>query len=78
MKILHTVIKNYSPSVNKTLLKFGYKIATDAIYVYCRLKIVQEQREGKHKAELDEVVKWSADHNILASGQHSASDCCVQ
>ena len=32
----------------------------------------------EHKDELVEVVKWSADHNILPSGQHSASDCCVQ
>ena len=34
--------------------------------------------EGKHKDELVEVVKWSADRNILPSGQHSASDCCIQ
>ena len=34
--------------------------------------------EGKHKDKLDEVVKWSADRNILPSGQHSASDCCIQ
>ena len=32
----------------------------------------------EHKDELDEVVKWSADRNILPSGQHSASDCCIQ
>ena len=32
----------------------------------------------EHKDELVEVVKWSGDHNILPSGQHSASDCCVQ
>ena len=49
VKISHAVIEKTtynSPSVNKTLLKFGYKIATLAIYVYCRLKIVQEQAQS--------------------------------
>ena len=34
--------------------------------------------KDEHKDELVEVVKWSADCNILPSGQHSASDCCIQ
>ena len=45
------------------------------------IKFIEEafkECEGKHKDELDEVVKWSADRNILPSGQHSASDCCIQ
>lgn len=32
----------------------------------------------EHKGELVEVVNRSADHSILLSGQHSASDCCIQ
>jgi len=32
----------------------------------------------EHKDELVEVVKRASDHNILPSGQHSASDCCIQ
>lgn len=45
------------------------------------IKFIEEafkECERKHKDELDEVVKWSADRNILPSGQHSASDCCIQ
>ena len=45
------------------------------------IKFIEEafkECEGKHKDELDVVVKWSADRNILPSGQHSASDCCIQ
>ena len=45
------------------------------------IKFIEEafkECERKHKDKLDEVVKWSADHNILLSGQHSASDCCIQ
>ena len=32
----------------------------------------------EHKDELVEVVKRASDHNILPSGQHSVSDCCIQ
>ena len=45
------------------------------------IKFIEEafkECERKHKDELDEVVKWSADRNILPSGQHSASDCSIQ
>ena len=45
------------------------------------IKFIEEafkECERKHKDKLDEVVKWSADRNILLSGQHSASDCCIQ
>ena len=45
------------------------------------IKFIEEafkECEGKHKDKLDEVVKWSADRNILLSGQHSALDCCIQ
>ena len=38
--------KNYlkfSFSIHKTLLKFAFKIATSALYVYCSLKTVQKQ-----------------------------------
>ena len=44
------------------------------------IKFIEEATKkcnGKHIDELKEV-KWSADHNILPSGQHSASDCCIQ
>lgn len=35
--------------------------------------------KGESNDELKEVVKWSAVHkNILPSGHHSASDCCIQ
>ena len=41
--------KNYlkfSFGIHKTLLKFAYKIATSALYVYCSLKTVQEQAQS--------------------------------
>lgn len=35
--------------------------------------------KGESNDELKRVVKWSAVHkNILPSGHHSASDCCIQ
>ena len=45
------------------------------------IKFIEEAIEKcnrEHKDELVEVVKRSADHSILPSGQHSASDCCIQ
>ena len=46
------------------------------------IKFIEEAIEkcnGEHKGKLVEVVKWSqsVDHNILPSGQHSASNCCI-
>ena len=55
MLISHTVIekttKNF-PSLHKTLLKFGYKIATSALHVYCSLKTVQEQAQSTRLIKL--------------------------
>ena len=35
--------------------------------------------KGESNDKLEEVVKWSAVHkNVLPSGHHSASDCCIQ
>ena len=45
------------------------------------IKFIEEafkECEGKHKDELDEILKWSAGHNILPSDQHSASYCQIQ
>ena len=36
----------FSFSIHKTLLKFSYKIATSALYVYHSLKTVQEQTQS--------------------------------
>ena len=46
------------------------------------IKFIEEAIEkcnGEHIGKLVEVVKWSqsVDHNILPSGQHSASNCCI-
>ena len=46
MKISRTVTEMTTenfPSVNKTLLKFGYKTATRALHVYCSVKAVQRE-----------------------------------
>ena len=40
------------PSVNKTLLTFGYKITRSALYVYCSLKTVQEQAQSTRSIKL--------------------------
>ena len=55
-QISRTVIKkNYfkiSLAVHETLLKFGCKIATSALYVYCSLKTVQEQAQSTRSIKL--------------------------
>ena len=45
------LLKNF-PSVLKTILKFGYKNATSALYVYCSLKTVQEQAQSSRSVKL--------------------------
>ena len=55
---------------------------SNAVPGHCVIEFMKEtirKWEGEHKDELVEVVKWSAGRqNILPSGQHSSSDCCIQ
>ena len=55
---------------------------SNAVPGHCVTKFIEEtitKCEEEHKDELVEVVKWSTNHsNILPSGYHSASDCCIQ
>ena len=46
-----TCINNF-PLVHKTLLKFGCKVATSALYVYSSLKTVQEQAQCTRSIKL--------------------------
>ena len=53
---------------------------SNALPGHCVIKFIEEtiSKFEEHKDELVEVVKWSADRNILPSGEHFASDCCIQ
>lgn len=55
---------------------------SNAVPGHCVIEFIKEtirKYEGENKDELVEVVKWSAGRqNILPSGQHSSSDCCIQ
>ena len=53
---------------------------SNALPGHCVIKFIEETivKFEEHKDELVEVVKWSADRNILPSGEHFASDCCIQ
>ena len=53
---------------------------SNALPGHCVIKFIEEtiSKFEEHKDELVEVVKWSADCNILPSGEHFASDCCIQ
>ena len=55
---------------------------SNAVPGHCVIEFIKEtirKSEGEHKDELVEVVKWSAGRqNILPSGKHSSSDCCIQ
>ena len=46
-----TCMKNF-PLVHETLLKFGYKMATSALYVYSSLKTVQVQAQSTRSIKL--------------------------
>ena len=49
---LSKVYFKISLAVHETLLKFGCKIATSALYVYCSLKTVQEQAQSTRSIKL--------------------------
>ena len=49
---LKEILQTDFPSVDKTLLKFGYKITTSALYVYCSLNTVQEQAQSTRSIKL--------------------------
>ena len=55
---------------------------SNALPGHCVVEFIQEtisKYKGQGKDELFEILKWSEDHaNILPSGHHSASDCCIQ
>ena len=63
----------------ETHSQFNLSNALPGRYV---IEFIQEtigQYEGKHKDELVKIMKWTTDcANILPSGHHSASDCCIQ
>ena len=54
---------------------------SNALPGHCVVEFIKEitrKYTGRGKEELFDVVKWSEDHvNVLPSGHHSASDCCV-
>ena len=64
----------------KTHSQFNLSDAVSGDDVIKFIEKALKECEGKHKAELDEVVKTghAADHNILPSDQHSASCCGIQ
>ena len=63
----------------ETHSQFNLSNAVPGHYVIEFMKETIRKWEGEHKDELVEVVKWSAGRqNILPSGQHSSSDCCIQ
>ena len=49
---LKEILQTDFPSIEKTLLKFGYKITTSALYVYCSLNTVQEQAQSTRSIKL--------------------------
>ena len=55
---------------------------SNAVPGHCVIEFIKEtfgKYEVENKDELIEVMKWSAGRqNILPSGQHSSSDCCIQ
>ena len=55
---------------------------SNAVPGHCMIEFVKEvlrTYKGEATEELAEVVQWSEDHvNVLPSGNHSASECCIQ
>ena len=49
---LKKILQTDFPSVDKTLLKFGYKITTSALYVYCSLNTEQERAQSTRSIKL--------------------------
>ena len=55
---------------------------SNAVPGHCMVEFVKEALrtyKGEAREELAEVVQWSEDHvNVLPTGNHSASECCIQ
>ena len=55
---------------------------SNAVPGHCMVEFVKEvlrTYKGEAREELAEVVQWSEDRvNVLPSGNHSASECCIQ
>ena len=63
----------------ETHSQFNLSNALPGHYVIEFIQETIRKYEGEHKDELVEVMKWTTDPvNILPSGHHSASDCCIQ
>ena len=63
----------------ETHSQFNLSNAVPGHYVIEFIQKTIREYDGEHKDELVEVTKWTTDRaNILPSGHHSASDCCIQ
>ena len=63
----------------ETHSQFNLGNALPGHYVTEFIEEFLDKCKGESNDELKEVVKWSAVHkNVLPSGHHSASDCCIQ
>ena len=63
----------------ETHSQFNLSNAVPGHYVIEFIQKTIREYDGEHKDELVEVMKWTTDPaNILPSGHHSASDCCIQ
>ena len=63
----------------ETHSQFNLGNALPGHYVIEFIEEFLDKCKGESNDELKEVVKWSAVHkNVLPSGHHSASDCCIQ
>ena len=63
----------------ETHSQFNLSNAVPGHYVIAFIQKTIREYDGEHKDELVEVMKWTTDcANILPSGHHSASDCCIQ
>ena len=69
-------LKLYDALETHSQFNLSNALSGDNVIKFIEEAIKKCSRE--HKDELVEVVKRASDHSILPSGQHSASDCCIQ